>query len=119
MAGNQGRIRSFLAGYQVSGKKLLRTRFTLPVSPEVQPKIERTTSANPNTLAIVYLSGQGAEVRGREYLAARDSQVASEDDLVRLIDVTEFISKLQERSAAQIIIFDYCRDNPFEKSNPR
>jgi len=74
--------------------------------------------------AFFFYSGHGFEIMGRNYLLPVDVPAATEgqEELVRdaAISADRIIERLQNRNVrSAILVFDACRDNPFERAGVR
>ena len=70
------------------------------------------------TIACIYYSGHGMQIRGINYLIPVDHQIEDQTDVKReAYEVDQLLEKLQLAKAdVNIVILDACRNNPFEKS---
>ncbi|MFN3077048.1 MAG: caspase domain-containing protein [Alphaproteobacteria bacterium] len=71
----------------------------------------------PNTVALVYYSGHGMQVSGKNYLIPVDAKISSEQTVaLRTIDADRVIDQMiSARTRLNILILDACRNNPFER----
>ncbi len=67
---------------------------------------------------IVYYSGHGIQVGGKNYLIPLDATLTDQREVPLLaVDADNILIQMQEvRSKVNIVILDACRDNPFEQS---
>jgi Caspase domain len=101
-----------------------QTAVAVPEHRGFEPVPARPTRA-PDTLAIVYLAGQGVLVDGVDYFAPVDTDTTRFDGLDRralnsrlkevLVPIDGIVKRLEESAAIQIIIIDACRDDPFSR----
>ncbi len=68
-----------------------------------------------NSTGVVYFSGHGLQVRGRNYLVPVDADIAREDEVAfSALELGAVMEKLDSaRNAANVVILDACRNNPF------
>ena len=81
-------------------------------------------SVEPGDTAFFFYAGHGFEIGGQNYLLPVDVPAASEgqEELVRDASILadRVIERLQNRRArTSILVFDACRNNPFERSGVR
>lgn len=70
-----------------------------------------------DTLLLLYFSGMGLYLEGRNYLAAIDTNIDSADVATATsIDLSEVLAKMREGAAASVAILDTGFWNPTEKS---
>jgi hypothetical protein len=74
--------------------------------------------------AFFFFAGHGFEIRGQNYLLPTDVPAATEgqEELVRDASVLadRIVERLQNRGArTSILVFDACRNNPFERAGTR
>jgi hypothetical protein len=64
---------------------------------------------------VVYFSGHGVQVRGRNYLLPVDADIAREDEVAfSALDLAAVLEKMDTaRNPLNLVILDACRDNPF------
>jgi hypothetical protein len=64
---------------------------------------------------VVYYSGHGVQVRGRNYLLPVDADIAREDEVAfSALDLAAVLEKMDTaRNPLNLVILDACRDNPF------
>lgn len=96
-------------GFEVhSGADLTRLRFD-----EVVRGFLR--AANDAEIALVYYSGHGVQVGGRNFLVPTDATLSTPYDIEQqTIDVADIHAHLSQHAKAQLIFLDACRDNPFK-----
>lgn len=70
-------------------------------------------------VGLVYYSGHGVEVGGRNFLVPITNTLISEDEVAdRAIDASLIVEKLsQAKKRINILILDACRDNPLRSRN--
>ncbi|MBL8704497.1 MAG: caspase family protein [Rhodospirillales bacterium] len=75
---------------------------------------ERSKNASAS---LFYYAGHGLQVRGRNYLVPVDAAIQNEATVrVESVDVDLVLEQLGDaRAAANIVILDACRNNPFER----
>jgi hypothetical protein len=75
---------------------------------------ERSRNASAS---LFYYAGHGLQVRGRNYLVPVDAAIQNEATVrVESVDVDLVLEQLGDaRAAANIVILDACRNNPFER----
>src|SRR6201989_650646 len=78
----------------------------------------------PGDTAFFFYAGHGFEIAGQNFLLPTDAPAAGEgqEDLVRDASVLadHIIERLQNKSVrTAILVFDACRNNPFERSGTR
>ncbi|MBK9081533.1 MAG: caspase family protein [Rhizobiales bacterium] len=97
------------AGFDVySGADLTRLKFD-----EVMRQFFR--AANGADAAIVYYSGHGVQVGGRNFLVPTDATLSTPYDIEQqTIDAADMHRYLAAHARAQLIFLDACRDNPFK-----
>ncbi|MBL8587940.1 MAG: caspase family protein, partial [Methylobacteriaceae bacterium] len=96
-------------GFEIySGANLTRLQFD-----EVVRRFFR--AANGADVALVYYSGHGVQVAGRNFLVPVDATLSTPYDIEQqTIDVGEIHAYLTQHAKAQLIFLDACRDNPFK-----
>lgn len=64
---------------------------------------------------VVYFSGHGVQVRGRNYLLPVDADIAREDEVAfSAMDLAAVLEKMDTaRNPLNLVVLDACRDNPF------
>jgi hypothetical protein len=74
----------------------------------------------PGDLAVIYYSGHGVQVKGRNYLIPADrGPVERGRELYEYVSVDAVIGMLNQRQPAAIVfILDACRTNPFAETAP-
>jgi hypothetical protein len=82
------------------------------------------TAVEPGDTAFFFYAGHGFEIAGQNFLLPTDVPAATEgqEDLVRDASILadRIIERLQNRQArTSILVFDACRNNPFERSGTR
>jgi TPR repeat protein len=67
---------------------------------------------------VVYYSGHGIQVGGKNYLIPLDATLTDQREVPLLaVDADNILIQMQDvRSKVNIVILDACRDNPFEQS---
>jgi uncharacterized caspase-like protein len=78
----------------------------------------------PGDTAFFFYAGHGFEIAGQNFLLPTDVPAATEgqEDLVRDASVLadRIVERLQnKRARTSILVFDACRNNPFERSGTR
>lgn len=70
---------------------------------------------NDHDVGLVYYSGHGVEVNGRNYLLPVNADIAREDEVAdQSVDMDLILEKMATaKKAVNILIMDACRDNPF------
>src|ERR1700758_1011625 len=81
-------------------------------------------AVGPDDTAFFFYAGHGFEIAGQNYLLPTDVPAASEgqEELVRDASVLadRIVERLQNRKVRpSILVFDACRNNPFERSGTR
>ena len=65
-------------------------------------------------VALVYYSGHGVQVSGRNFMLPVDAKLSSPHDLdIEAFDVTKIIEYMRSKVETQLIFLDACRNNPF------
>lgn len=82
------------------------------------------SAVGPGDTAFFFYAGHGFEIAGQNYLLPTDVPAATEgqEDLVRDASVLadRIVERLQNRQVrTSILVFDACRNNPFERSGTR
>lgn len=69
-------------------------------------------------LGMVFYSGHGVQVKGRNYLIPIDASLAYESDTeYYCVDAGSILAKMEgAKSKVNVVVLDACRNNPFEKS---
>jgi len=69
-------------------------------------------------LGMVFYSGHGVQVKGRNYLIPIDAALAYESDTeYHCVDAGSILAKMEgAKSKVNVVVLDACRNNPFEKS---
>lgn len=72
---------------------------------------------DPDTVALVYYSGHGVQLDGRNYLLPVDARISAPGDVrLEAIDADLVLDQMARgRSRLNILILDACRNNPFER----
>jgi uncharacterized caspase-like protein len=82
--------------------------------------IAKVSSAGPDMVAFVYLSGYGLQLEGENYFVPTDANIARDvnvsSEALRLSDYTRPLAALGIK--ASIVVLDGARANPFAKSGP-
>src|SRR6266481_5672480 len=82
--------------------------------------LEKASSAGPDTVAFVYLSGYGVQLEGENYFVPIDAKIARDSDVaaeaIRLSDYVRPLAALKLKTS--IVVLDAARANPFAKSGP-
>src|SRR5205807_4404817 len=78
----------------------------------------------PGDVAFFFFAGHGFEIKGDNYLLPTDVPAATEgqDELVRdaAVLADRIVERLQNRKVrTSILVFDACRNNPFERAGTR
>src|ERR1700721_2209796 len=81
-------------------------------------------AVGPGDTAFFFYAGHGFEIAGQNFLLPTDVPAASEgqEELVRDASVLadRIIERLQNKNVrTAILVFDACRNNPFERAGPR
>ncbi|HIJ82729.1 MAG: hypothetical protein HW380_3002 [Magnetococcales bacterium] len=68
-------------------------------------------------VGLVYYSGHGMQVNGKNYLIPVDAQITSEQTVpLRTLDADNVLNQMMSaRSRVNVVILDACRNNPFER----
>jgi hypothetical protein len=71
-----------------------------------------------NDVGLVYYSGHGVEVKGRNYFIPVNADIAREDEVAdQGFDVSQVLEKMSTAGkGVNILIVDACRDDPFGRS---
>ena len=78
---------------------------------------EFTGVAREADIAVVYYSGHGIEIRGKNYLVPVDARLASDLDVEdETISFDHIMDMLESVKRLRLIILDACRVNPFGKT---
>lgn len=65
-------------------------------------------------VSLVYYSGHGIQIGGRNYLVPVDAKLSTPYDVeIESVNVDNIYGYLRENSRMQLIFLDACRDNPF------
>jgi uncharacterized caspase-like protein len=69
------------------------------------------------SVALVYYSGHGIQVSGKNYLIPVDAEIESEQAVaLRTVDADAVINQMMAaRTRVNLLILDACRNNPFER----
>jgi uncharacterized caspase-like protein len=69
-------------------------------------------------VGLVYYSGHGLEVKGRNYLLPVNASMIREDEIAfQAVDANLILEKMNTaKKSVNILIVDACRDNPFARS---
>jgi hypothetical protein len=89
-----------------------------------QTLLQFDATIQPGDTAFFFFAGHGFEIAGQNYLLPTDVPAATEgqEELVRDASILadRVVSRLQNRGArAAILVFDACRNNPFERRGTR
>src|SRR5882757_4893389 len=89
-----------------------------------QTLLQFDATIQPGDTAFFFFAGHGFEIAGQNYLLPIDVPAATEgqEELVRDASILadRVISRLQNRGArSAILVFDACRNNPFERRGTR
>src|SRR5437868_2926406 len=81
-------------------------------------------AVEPGDTAFFFFAGHGFEIAGQNYLLPTDVPAATEgqEELVRDASILadRIVERLQNKGArTSILVFDACRNNPFERSGTR
>jgi len=112
------------------GETLKRLGFTVTVAENLsRPQFSEALLAfdkaiEPGDTAFFFYSGHGFEIAGQNFLLPTDVPVATEgqEELVRDASILadRIVERLQNRRArTSILVFDACRNNPFERAGIR
>jgi uncharacterized caspase-like protein len=81
----------------------------------VRDFLDRAQSAGPDTSAVVYVSGQGLQLEGENYLVPVDARITRDSDLpiegFRLSDLMRSLAAALVRT--RVVIVDAAQDYPF------
>jgi TPR repeat protein len=74
----------------------------------------------PGATALVYYAGHGMQIGGLSYLVPVDMSVTSEQSVpLRAYSVKTLLEKISSApSSVNVLVFDACRDNPFQPAPP-
>jgi hypothetical protein len=89
-----------------------------------QTLLQFDATIQPGDTAFFFFAGHGFEIAGQNYLLPTDVPAATEgqEELVRDASILadRVVSRLQNRGArTAILVFDACRNNPFERRGTR
>jgi hypothetical protein len=89
-----------------------------------QTLLQFDATIQPGDTAFFFFAGHGFEIAGQNYLLPIDVPAATEgqEELVRDASILadRVVSRLQNRGArSSILVFDACRNNPFERRGTR
>jgi hypothetical protein len=89
-----------------------------------QTLLQFDATIQPGDTAFFFFAGHGFEIAGQNYLLPTDVPAATEgqEELVRDASILadRVVSRLQNRGArTTILVFDACRNNPFERRGTR
>ena len=89
-----------------------------------QTLLQFDATIQPGDTAFFFFAGHGFEIAGQNYLLPTDVPAATEgqEELVRDASILadRVVSRLQNRGArSSILVFDACRNNPFERRGTR
>lgn len=82
---------------------------------EFSRKLAGDSSDDRDTVALIYYSGHGMQVSGKNYLPAVDARINSEFSAKRQSIVVSDLMELlaSGKSRVNLVFLDSCRDNPF------
>jgi tetratricopeptide (TPR) repeat protein len=70
-------------------------------------------------VALLYYSGHGSQVDGKNYLVPVDAMSTTRAAIsFERIELDRILAGLEDESRTNIVILDACRNNPFEKTGP-
>jgi Caspase domain len=127
---NVPRLKTAVNDARTMGDTLKQLGFTVMVA-ENQDRAQFSQSllafdkaVGPGDTAFFFYAGHGFEIAGQNYLLPTDVPGASEgqEDLVRDASILadSVVERLQNRQVrTSILVFDACRNNPFERSGTR
>ena len=71
-----------------------------------------------NDVGLVYYSGHGIEVKGKNYFIPVNADIKSSDEVAdQALDVSLILAKMDSaKKGVNILIVDACRDDPFGRS---
>jgi tetratricopeptide (TPR) repeat protein len=73
--------------------------------------------ANSSSWAVIYYAGHGVEVDGTNFIVPVDAPASDVDSfLEKAVNMFEFNRSAGGASELQFLVFDACRENPFDKS---
>src|SRR5712691_5050218 len=82
--------------------------------------LDKASTAEPDTLAFIYVAGYGVQLEGENYFVPIDARIARDADVaaqaLRISDYTRPLAALKLK--ASIVALDAARANPFAKSGP-
>lgn len=70
-----------------------------------------------DTVGLLYYSGHGLQVNGKNYLVPVDAKITSEQSVpLRALDADTVLTQMvSARNRVNLVILDACRNNPFER----
>lgn len=127
---NVPRLQKAVNDARTMGETLKQLGFTVMVAEnQNRQQFSRSLLAfdnavGPGDTAFFFYAGHGFEIAGQNYLLPTDVPAATEgqEDLVRDASVLadRIVERLQSRQVrTSILVFDACRNNPFERSGTR
>jgi hypothetical protein len=72
--------------------------------------------AENSRFSLVYYSGHGIQVSGRNYIIPIGVKITKKRDLRRLIELDVLIEEASQAHGIGVVILDACRDNPFNNN---
>src|SRR5437868_9364118 len=127
---NVAKLQKAVNDARTMGETLKQLGFSVMVA-ENQNRVQFSQSllafdnaVGPGDLAFFFYAGHGFEIAGQNYLLPTDVPAATEgqEELVRDASVLadRIVERLQNRKVrTSILVFDACRNNPFERAGTR